>query len=134
MTTRTMKRFGIVLATAAVAVGSASMARADDEMTLKVPFAFIAGDTKLPAGNYVVRNMADGSGIVAIVSADGRNVAMLPTIASSPSEARYSRHIKSEAMIMSLMPDNDPASLTRAFDHVSIPEQMRSQPSCAPAI
>ncbi len=40
-----------------------------------VPFQFIVGETVLPAGSYVVTNVADRSDIVAIQSVDGKLVA-----------------------------------------------------------
>ena len=78
----TLKVSWIVLATAAIAVGSASAARADEPIVTnaKVPFAFIVGGVRLPAGDYVVQEMADGSPMVAIVSADGQKAALTLTI------------------------------------------------------
>ena len=53
-----LKMSGIALATAALAIGSASTARADERIVARVPFAFMVGDMQLPAGNYVVKETA----------------------------------------------------------------------------
>jgi hypothetical protein len=84
-------RSGAVAAIAVITtIGSASVARADETIVAKVPFTFIVGDTRLPAGDYVVTELADGSGVVDVKSADGRQFAMtltIPTgIDNAPSE------------------------------------------------
>lgn len=73
----------IVITTAAIAVGGASTARADERIVAKVPFAFIVGDRQLPAGDYVVKEAIDGSGVLGIANADGRHLALTMTIPSS---------------------------------------------------
>jgi hypothetical protein len=78
-----LKMSVIVCATAALAIGSASAAQADERMVAKVPFAFIVGDLRLPAGDYVVKEMSEGSGVLGIASADGRQFVCALTIASS---------------------------------------------------
>jgi hypothetical protein len=86
----TLKVSWVVLATAAIAVGSASAARANELIVTdaNVPFAFIVGNVRLPPGDYVVQEMAQGSPMVAIVSADGKKAALTLTIPwSSPDEA-----------------------------------------------
>jgi hypothetical protein len=82
----TVKASWVVLATAAIAVGSASAARANEPIVTnaRVPFAFIVGDVRLPAGDYDVEEMALGSPMVAIVSADGKKAALTLTIPWSP--------------------------------------------------
>jgi hypothetical protein len=72
----------VVLTTVAIAVACASVARADELIVTnaKVPFAFIVGDMRLPAGDYAVEEMGVGSPVVAIVSADGEKAALTLTI------------------------------------------------------
>jgi hypothetical protein len=72
----------VVLATAAIALGSASAARADETLatSLKVPFAFFVNNVRLPAGDYIVKDVSAGGQVVEIMSADGRHVAFTPTI------------------------------------------------------
>jgi hypothetical protein len=75
-----------IVATALVAVGSASVARADEKIVAKVPFDFIVGDSRLPAGAYVVTNVSNDSGVMSIASADGRHFVFTLTIPSSPNQ------------------------------------------------
>jgi len=79
------------MASAALLVGGASSARAQDErIASKVPFAFMVGPTELPAGSYEVRQVYADPAIVSVVSEGGRHVAItiagaaaLPTSGSS---------------------------------------------------
>ena len=75
----------ILFAAAAIAVGSASAAYAQDRVDVKVPFAFVVNGVQLPAGSYEVRDMSEGSGVLTIESTDGRKVASVMTIPSSSS-------------------------------------------------
>ena len=76
---------GMVLATALIAVATASTARADDRIIANVPFAFIAGDSRLPAGEYTLKVASDDLSIWAITSADGRRTVLISTITGSSS-------------------------------------------------
>ena len=76
---------GIVLAAAAIVVGSASAAQAEERVDVKVPFAFIVNGEQLPAGTYDVMEMSDGPNVLIIRSADGRNAVSMLTIPSSSS-------------------------------------------------
>src|SRR3954471_16870038 len=83
----------IAVATLTIAVAGAAIAQADETLAtgLKVPFAFIVGDTRLPAGDYVIRAAEEGGGVVEIASANGRRIVFAPTIpwdqASQPAGA-----------------------------------------------
>ena len=44
----------VLFAIVAVGVFSAAVVRADDRVVAHVPFAFIVGESRLPAGGYVV--------------------------------------------------------------------------------
>src|SRR5262245_56574555 len=74
------KALGVVIAASAIAIGSTSVARAQERMIVNVPFDFIVGDGQLPAGDYVVTEASVGSGVLAIESADGREFAETLTI------------------------------------------------------
>src|SRR5258707_14422719 len=67
-----------------LAVGSASAAPSiDEKVVAKVPFPFIVGDSRLPAGNYVVQEvLPDNPGTLMIAGADGRQHAYSMTITS----------------------------------------------------
>src|SRR5665213_110079 len=68
-----------------LALGSASVARAQEPAVLAahVPFAFIVGNTVLPAGNYIVKSDPDDDAMVAIQSTDGRQFVDTLTIPPS---------------------------------------------------
>ena len=83
---RTTKVLWVVLVTALTMVGSASVARADQSIVAKIPFAFIVGDSRLPAGDYIVKEMLDAPSAWSIASADGRRVVYTLTIPSSPGQ------------------------------------------------
>jgi len=84
MRKQTANAWWVFLATALVMVGGASVARADDErIVARVPFAFMVGDSRMPAGDYVVREMSGDPSVVSIASADGRQFAYTLTIPSS---------------------------------------------------
>jgi hypothetical protein len=84
MMTMVFKASGIVIAAVAMAGASARAASAADLIDAKVPFAFVVNGVRLPAGSYVVRQMDDGSGVLAIISTDGRRFVFTNTI---PAEA-----------------------------------------------
>ena len=86
------KRIGgwsrIFLATALMTIGGVSAARADERIVAKVPFSFIVGGVRLPAGDYTVtENMFNGEGVCLIASADGRKAVYVLTSASSTERA-----------------------------------------------
>jgi hypothetical protein len=72
-----------IVATGLAAVATASVARADEQIVARVPFDFIVGDSRLPAGAYVVTNISNDPGVMSIVSADGRQFVYTLTIPSS---------------------------------------------------
>jgi len=72
----------LAVAVIAIVIGGAPGAAAADR-ALKVPFPFIVGDVQLPAGDYVVKTLTDGSGTIEITSTDGRRWAFALTIPSS---------------------------------------------------
>ncbi|HEY7172994.1 MAG TPA: hypothetical protein VH417_19210 [Vicinamibacterales bacterium] len=70
-----------VMAVAAIALGGAAAAHADETLAnVKVPFAFFVNDVRLPAGDYIVRQASEGGQVLEIVSKDGRHVVFTPTI------------------------------------------------------
>jgi hypothetical protein len=75
----------VVLASAAIALGAASVARADETLAtkVKVPFSFMVNDVRLPAGDYVVNEISGGAAVVEIASADRRHIAFATTIPSN---------------------------------------------------
>src|SRR5437773_182819 len=51
------------VATGLAAVATASVARADERIVARVPFDFVVGDSRLPAGPYVVTNVSNDPGV-----------------------------------------------------------------------
>jgi hypothetical protein len=73
MRKRTLSVMGMVAAAIVIAIGSASPAWADEDVvTAKVPFAFHVGNARLPAGDYVVKEVSTGSDVLLIQGVDGR--------------------------------------------------------------
>ena len=58
----------VLIASAAV-LGGASIARADDhKVTANVPFDFMVGGSRMPAGHYMITTVGDNTAMVAIAS------------------------------------------------------------------
>ena len=66
----------MVFGAALMVLGSAASARADEEVVARVPFDFIAGGVRLPAGKYFVTQQGLTS-LVSIESADRRHFAFV---------------------------------------------------------
>ena len=73
------------LASAVIMLTAAVPASADQTIVANVPFDFIAGQSLMPAGDYVVTETSDHA-VVSIASRDGEHFAFVLTIASSPNE------------------------------------------------
>ena len=86
MNNLTRKAACAAVAVAAILVVGASRARADETVAtnLKVPFAFMVGDVRLPAGDYTVQKASMGEDVLEIVSADGQHAALASTIPATP--------------------------------------------------
>jgi hypothetical protein len=76
----------MAVAAAMIGIVTASPARADERINATVPFDFIVGDSRLPAGDYVITEISM-PGIVSIVSADAQHSAFVLTIPSSDDAA-----------------------------------------------
>ena len=69
----------------------ASVARADEQVTAHVPFAFIVGESRLPAGDYIVKEMDSDPGVITVASTDGHQSIFTLTMTSSSNEKGRSR-------------------------------------------
>ncbi|HEX7793182.1 MAG TPA: hypothetical protein VF456_02470 [Vicinamibacterales bacterium] len=49
-----------------------------------MPFAFMVGDVRLPAGDYTVQKASMGEDVLEIVSTDGQHLALASTIPATP--------------------------------------------------
>ena len=68
----------MVLGAAALVLCGASAARADETVVAKVPFDFIVGNVRMPAGTYVVTRLGDQP-IISVASADRKHFAFVLT-------------------------------------------------------
>jgi hypothetical protein len=76
----------VFVAMVLVVVSSASVARAEELVVAHVPFAFIVGDSRLPAGDYVVRDVDNDPTVISITNADGHQSTFTLTTPSSSVE------------------------------------------------
>jgi len=74
----------MVLGAAVMVLGAASSARADQEVVARVPFDFIVGGLRLPAGKYLV---TQNQALVSIASTDRRHFAFVLMNPMSSDEA-----------------------------------------------
>lgn len=74
---KAMFRIGLMMALAFLA--AAQFVRAQEPMQAKIPFAFVAGNTTLPAGEYRVQKVSDGSPALLIRSTEGSPAIMVVT-------------------------------------------------------
>jgi hypothetical protein len=67
-----------------------ALAQVDNRLTFQAPFAFYAGNAKLPAGSYTVTQADDNSELLLIESADGLHSVFVDYSAddSDPAPAR----------------------------------------------
>jgi len=74
----------LIAAVVAVGVGRPSVARAEGEglVTAKIPFDFIVGDTRLPAGHYMISETSSGPTVLMVESTDGTRVSLVSTIST----------------------------------------------------
>ena len=93
------RRLGTAIAAALLSLGSAASANAQELVTAKVPFPFVVGTVRFPAGSYTVREVDPGSGVLQIVSAGGRLSAYtltIPDTSDSLADRAKLRFVKSE--------------------------------------
>ena len=77
---------GMFVAIALMVGTYASVARADEQVTAHVPFAFIVGESRLPAGDYIVKELDDDPGVITVASTHGHQSIFMLTMTSSPNE------------------------------------------------
>ena len=80
------KALFLMMAAAAMSAGLPSVARADGLVTAKIPFAFIVGDTRLPAGDYTISESSSGPSVLLVESTDGTRVSFVSTITATPTD------------------------------------------------
>ena len=131
MTTKRTMSVWMGLTMGVMAIGGVSPARADERLVTKVPFDFIVGDARLPAGNYVVTEMSD-SGMLSIASTDGEHTALVLTIRAvfdrrGPQSGLVFERFEGEHFLARIIDGNNdgreilltPALMERAIQHVA---------------
>lgn len=86
MRTQSAKALGMFFAIVLMVGAHASVARADEQVMAHVPFAFIVGESRLPAGDYIVKEMDSDPGVIRIASADDHQSVFTLTMTSSSSK------------------------------------------------
>ena len=83
-----MKKRAFVMATLFVLtmLVAARVAQAEEPMLVNIPFAFVAGNATLPAGEYRVQKLERNAGILLINSSDSSAAVMLVTNPAQASE------------------------------------------------
>jgi len=83
-----MKKRAFVTATLFVLsiIVAAQVAQADEPMLVNIPFAFVAGNVTLPAGEYRVQKLDGNSAVVLIRCSDATASAMVVTHAAQAKE------------------------------------------------
>ena len=59
---------GMFFAVVLMVGAHAAVARADEPVVAHVPFAFIVGESRLPAGDYIVKELDGDPGVISIAS------------------------------------------------------------------
>jgi hypothetical protein len=65
---------------------TAQVAKADEPMLVNIPFAFVAGNVTLPAGEYRVQKLGGNSAVVLIRCSDASKAAMVLSNAAQAKE------------------------------------------------
>jgi hypothetical protein len=86
MNTTVKNSMFLVIATVAFGIGRPSVARADGLITAKIPFDFIVGDTRLPAGEYTIQETSTGPTVLLIESTDGTRASYVSTISATSTD------------------------------------------------
>jgi hypothetical protein len=81
----TQTRGWTVIGAAAILIAAASPARAEQRLIADVPFEFVVGNSRLPAGHYVVTE-SDDPALVSIANTNGHDFTFVLTIAGSRDE------------------------------------------------
>ena len=76
-----MKKHAFVAATLFLLsiIVAAQAVQADETMLVSVPFAFVAGNVTLPAGDYCIRKWGQNSDVLQIIDSRQRAIAMVAT-------------------------------------------------------
>ena len=85
---KSIRMKGIVLAGAMLLCAGATAQAGDTLVKANVPFAFVVGDTRLPAGRYIVKVVSEDLHIWAITSDKGQRGHQLVLVNTIPAWSR----------------------------------------------
>ena len=68
---KTFQKLTVLMSMLCLLSAIPAMAQVDNKLTFQAPFAFYAGNAKLPAGGYTVTQQDDNAELLLIESADG---------------------------------------------------------------
>src|SRR5882672_8648141 len=68
---KTFQKLTVLMSMLCLLSAIPAMAQIDNRLTFQAPFAFYAGNAKLPAGDYTVTQQDDNADVLLIESADG---------------------------------------------------------------
>ncbi len=77
---RNFRLVGLGICAALLLMAGQAIAQSSDIFTYTVPFAFHAGNVKLPAGQYIVKIPSSPKGLICIEGLNGTRHAMLLTV------------------------------------------------------
>ena|ERR1700682_3882952 len=84
---KTFQRLGVLMSMLFLLSAIPTRAQIDNRLTFQAPFAFYAGNAKMPAGSYTVTQAADNAELLLIESANGSDsvfVEYVPVASDNP--------------------------------------------------
>ncbi len=93
MNTKALARNSLIAIAAAAVIGVAhpEAASAGEHITVTIPFDFIVGDTRLPAGKYILEEDTETPVVWLVESSDGSRARFVSTIEALSTEGNTTR-------------------------------------------
>ena len=121
---KTFKKLTVVMSMVWLLSAIPGMAQVDNGLTFQAPFAFYAGNAKLPAGSYRVTQPDDNSELLLIESADGSHSVFVEysaddsVTAPAKTEVTFNKYAKTEFLGgISIQGQNSMQILTSKAEH-----------------
>jgi len=99
---KTFQKLTVLLSMLCLLSAISAMAQVDNRLTFQAPFAFYAGNAKLPAGSYTVTQPDDNAELLLIESADRSHSVFVEYVADgsdtppSKTEITFSKYANAE--------------------------------------
>ena len=84
---KTLQKLSVLMSMLCLLSAIPAMAQIENKVTFQAPFAFYAGNAKLPAGNYTVTQPDDNAELLLIESADGSHSVFVEYVADGSATA-----------------------------------------------